>query len=123
SLLAEIVAEVYTIERHAELAAIARARLAEQGYRNVHVQHGDGTRGWPEHAPYDAIVVAAGGPEIPHSLCAQLATGGTLVIPVGSSRSMQDLIRVTLQPDGRFVTEHLSRVRFVPLVGEEGWRE
>src|SRR5450755_1250143 len=95
AVLAEIAAEVYTVERIGQLAEKAAAALAEQGYDNVHVLHGDGTRGWPDHAPYDAIVVAAGGPKIPESLRAQLKIGGRLVIPVGSSARAQELVRVT----------------------------
>src|SRR3989337_2214101 len=94
AVLAEVAGEVYTIERYANLAAGATERLARLGYANVHVLHGDGTRGWPEHAPYDAIMVAAGGPEVPPSLRAQLAIGGRLVIPVGPTSRSQQLVRI-----------------------------
>ena len=93
AILARIAREVYTIERHAELADQARERLRQQGFGNVQVLHGDGTLGWPEHAPYDAIVVAAGGPEIPRALLDQLAIGGRLVIPVGEEKTLQSLVR------------------------------
>src|SRR4030095_5801216 len=83
--LSRVAAEVYTIERHEALAALAKGRMRELGFDNVHVLHGDGTLGWPEHAPYDAIVVAAGGPSVPAALKAQLAIGGRLVIPVGDT--------------------------------------
>ena len=85
AVLAHLAREVYTVERHEALAEIARRRLAELGCANVHVRHGDGTLGWPEHAPYDAIVVAAGGPDVPATLREQLAIGGRLVMPVGAT--------------------------------------
>jgi protein-L-isoaspartate(D-aspartate) O-methyltransferase len=87
----------------------------------VHVLHGDGTLGWPEHAPYDAIIVAAGGPEVPKSLKQQLKIGGRLVIPVGRDTRAQELIRVTRQSENDYKTEDIADVRFVPLLGEEGW--
>jgi protein-L-isoaspartate(D-aspartate) O-methyltransferase len=123
AVLAEIAAEVVTIERHRELADTARARLAAAGYENVLVLHGDGTKGYPPRAPYDAIVVAAGGPGVPRSLIDQLAAGGRLVIPVGETQRLQHLVRVRKHRNGHIETEHLEPVRFVPLVGEEGWRE
>ena len=85
------------------------------------VLHGDGTLGWAEHAPYDAIIVAAGGPKVPEALLEQLATGGRLVIPVGEGRNVQRLLRVTRGADGRFHEEELGDVRFVPLIGAQGW--
>lgn len=121
AVLAEIVGEVYTVERHAELAERARRVLAEQGYHNVHVRHGDGTRGWPEHAPYDAIVVAAGGPQVPPPLLEQLAVGGRLVIPVGETLRLQRLVRLTRISENEVRREELGEVRFVPLIGDEGW--
>lgn len=121
AVLAEIAGEVYTVERIGQLAEKAAAALAEQGYDNVHVMHGDGTRGWSDHAPYDAIVVAAGGPKIPESLRAQLKIGGRLVIPVGSSARAQELVRVTRISENEFKREDLADVRFVPLLGAEGW--
>jgi protein-L-isoaspartate(D-aspartate) O-methyltransferase len=123
AVLAEIAAQVYTIERHERLARVARERLARDGYDNVHVRHGDGTLGWPEAAPFDAIVVAAGGPEVPPSLKAQLAVGGRLVIPVGETIGLQTLIRVTRAPADQYHKEEIADVRFVPLIGREGWRE
>jgi protein-L-isoaspartate(D-aspartate) O-methyltransferase len=105
------------------LAESARERLSELGYENVHVLCGDGTMGWEEHAPYDAIAVAAGGPEIPESLKAQLAIGGRLVIPVGPDVTSQVLTRVVREGEGQFREEPLASVRFVPLIGEEGWRD
>jgi len=121
AVLGEIAGEVYTIERHEKLASTAKARLARDGYRHVHVRHGDGTLGWPEHAPFDAIVVAAGGPQVPESLRRQLAIGGRLVIPVGDVQGLQALVRVTRTGADEFAEERLADVRFVPLVGVEGW--
>ena len=121
AVLAEIAGEVYTIERVEELATSAASTLAESGYDNVHVLHGDGTLGWQEHAPFDGIVVAAGGPEIPDSLKQQLKIGGRMVIPVGDNRQFQELLRVTRVSETKFETEDLAAVRFVPLIGAEGW--
>ncbi len=121
AVLSEIAADVYTVERHGPLAEKAAATLADLGYDNVHVLHGDGTRGWPEHAPYDAIIVAAGGPTIPESLKDQLKIGGRLVIPVGADPQVQELVRVTRIAQDEFRREDLADVRFVPLLGAEGW--
>jgi protein-L-isoaspartate(D-aspartate) O-methyltransferase len=119
ALCARLCAEVYTVERHAELADQACAQFAELGAANVHVRIGDGTLGWPEHAPFDAILVAAGGPRVPEALAAQLAVGGRLVMPVGG-RGLQELVRIT-RAETRFEREDLGAVAFVPLVGAEGW--
>ena len=121
AVLSEIAADVYTVERHGPLAEKAAATLADLGYDNVHVLHGDGTRGWPAHAPYDAIIVAAGGPTIPESLKEQLKIGGRLVIPVGADPHIQELVRVTRIAQNEYRREDLADVRFVPLLGEEGW--
>lgn len=120
ALLSRIAREVYTIERHKRLADSARTLLAQAGYDNVHVRHGDGTLGWPEEAPFDAIVVAAGGPFVPESLQQQLADGGRLIMPVGSSRHHQRLVLLARKGNS-FTQERLSPVAFVPLVGREGW--
>ncbi|MBX9792630.1 MAG: protein-L-isoaspartate(D-aspartate) O-methyltransferase [Pirellulales bacterium] len=122
AILGRIAREVFTIERHAELAEQAAGRLREQGFNNVHVLHGDGTLGWPSHAPYDAIVVAAGGPEVPPALLEQLAVGGRLVIPVGEEKTLQSLVRVTRTGPESFRREDLGDVRFVPLIGAGGWK-
>ncbi len=122
AVLGEIVREVYTIERHDKLARTAAERLARDGYGNVHVRHGDGTLGWSEQAPFDGIVVAAGGPSVPESLRQQLAIGGRLVIPVGDAPGHQQLVRVTRTAADQFQEERLAKVRFVPLVGAAGWR-
>ena len=123
AVLSRIADEVYTIERHPSLARSARATLERLGYDNVHVIEGDGTRGWPEAAPYDAIVVAAGGNEVPPALRSQLAVGGRLVIPVGPTPREQRLVRVTRVGEDEFEQEDLLPVRFVPLIGEQGWQE
>jgi protein-L-isoaspartate(D-aspartate) O-methyltransferase len=123
AVLAEIATDVYTIERHKILADTARSRLEELGYRNVQVLFGDGTLGWPEHAPFDAIVVAAGGPDVPESLKKQLAIGGRLVIPVGSSIHTQTLLRVRRISENEYQEEDLGGVRFVPLIGAAGWED
>jgi protein-L-isoaspartate(D-aspartate) O-methyltransferase len=123
AVLSEIAASVYTVERLGQLADKAAARLAELGYDNVHVLHGDGTRGWPEHAPYDAIAVAAGGPQVPESLKEQLKIGGRLVIPVGADQRAQELVRVTRISQDEYRSEDIADVRFVPLIGEEGWED
>jgi protein-L-isoaspartate(D-aspartate) O-methyltransferase len=123
AVVAEIAGEVYTIERHRPLAERAGRLLAELGYGNVEVRHGDGTKGWPEAAPFDAILVAAGGPEVPRSLREQLAIGGRLVIPVGPSVELQRLVRVTRTGPGDYRQEELAGVRFVPLIGAEGWED
>jgi protein-L-isoaspartate(D-aspartate) O-methyltransferase len=121
AVLGRVAREVYTVERHEELASLAADRLARLGFANVFVRHGDGTLGWREHAPYDAILVAAGGPKVPEALLDQLAAGGRLVIPVGEGREVQQLLRVTREADGGFRREELGDVRFVPLIGAEGW--
>ena len=122
AILSRIAGSVYTVERIGQLAEKAAAVLADLGYGNVHVLHADGTRGWADHAPYDAIVVAAGGPEVPESLKAQLKIGGRLVIPVGRDRRFQELVRVVRVAEHDYRTEDLADVRFVPLVGERAGR-
>jgi protein-L-isoaspartate(D-aspartate) O-methyltransferase len=121
AILSRVAKEVFTVERVEALAEEARLRLQRLGYRNVHVLCADGTLGWPEHAPYDAIAVAAGGPRIPPALRSQLALGGRMVIPVGSKES-QSLVRVLRESESRFREEELTPVRFVPLIGEQGCR-
>ncbi|MFW6169747.1 MAG: protein-L-isoaspartate(D-aspartate) O-methyltransferase [Planctomycetota bacterium] len=123
AILGQIVQEVYTVERYRELAEKARACLEKEGYTNVHVLHGDGTEGWPEYAPYDAIIVAAGAPAAPPPLLDQLRVGGRLVIPVGRHRNVQELLRIRKRGDGDYKEESLGGVRFVPLVGTSGWND
>ncbi len=121
AVLAELAGAVVTIERHAKLAATAREVLKRLGYSNVMVIEGDGSRGVPEQAPFDAILVAAGAPAPPESLKRQLAEGGRLVIPI-SANTHQDLEVITRIGDS-FREEDLGPVRFVPLLGKEGWEE
>jgi protein-L-isoaspartate(D-aspartate) O-methyltransferase len=121
AVLAVIAAEVYTIERIESLAALSRRRLRELGYANVQVRHADGSLGWPEHAPYDAIVVTAGGPDVPRSLLQQLALGGRLVMPVGPTSRAQRLVRVVRTGEETYDREPLEEVSFVPFIGAEGW--
>ncbi len=120
ALLAELGEEIYSIERIPSLAHRAITILNRMGYYNVTVKIGDGTFGWPEKAPFDAIIVSAGAPDIPEILKGQLAEGGRLVIPVGNS-SVQNLFRVTRTPEG-FKTENLGACTFVKLIGRYGWR-
>lgn len=121
AVLSRIVTTVYSVERLAILATNARKRLAELGYDNIVVHEGDGTCGWPEHAPYDAIVVTAGAPKLPEPLLAQLAIGGRLVIPVGPTSFLQMLVRVRRLGENDYRSEELCPVRFVPLIGAAGW--
>ncbi len=121
AVLAEIAAEVYTIERIESLAQMARQSLESLGYDNVYVRCDDGTLGWPEKSPFDGILVSAGAPDVPDTLKRQLRIGGRLVIPVGYGQSYQQLIRVTRVEENEWMSEELIAVRFVPLVGEEGW--
>ncbi len=117
AVLAEVAEAVYTVERLEPLHKLARRRLRELGYRNVHFRLGDGAEGWPEHAPYDGVLVAAATNEIPESLLAQLASGGALVIPVGGP-AMQELL-VIRRTDKGCIQERLDRVNFVPLVRDK----
>ena len=122
AVLAELAAEVVTVERVPALAEAARARLARLGYPGVLVVEGDGTLGCPDHAPYGAILVSAGAPRVPPALASQLAPGGRLVLPVGRDPREQTLERHTA-PTGRegWRRETLGAVRFVPLIGRHGW--
>jgi len=122
AVLSRVARVVYTVETIAPLAASAAERLAKAGFDNVHVRHGDGTLGWPEHAPYDAILVSAGAPRVPPALLDQLADGGRLVIPVGAEPGLQVLVRI-VRHGHRIEEEELTDVRFVPLVGRQGWPE
>ncbi|GAB4279942.1 MAG: hypothetical protein Kow0080_32480 [Candidatus Promineifilaceae bacterium] len=121
AVLGKIVAAVHTIERHPELVTYARERLKQLGITNVIVYEGDGTLGLPEEAPFDGIVVAAGGPEVPPALLAQLTVNGRLVMPVGREQRRQRMIKVTKLANGRFRRQNLGPVAFVPLIGKQGW--
>ncbi len=121
AVLSRIVKTVYSVERLSGLAQSARQRLDTFGYANIVIHEGDGTLGWPEHAPYDAIVVTAGAPDVPHPLLEQLAIGGRLIVPVGKSCEVQELVRVRRVSEHDYRTEYLCGVRFVPLIGAAGW--
>ena len=115
AVLAELVKQVYSIEIVPDLAESARRALAQAGYRNVDVRSGNGYLGWPEHAPFDRIIVTAAPPEIPQALVDQLAVGGIMVVPVGTS--YQEIVIITKTPSG--VTERRTiEVRFVPMVSK-----
>ena len=122
ALLSRLAAHVFTIERHPALTDVAKERCSTLGYRNISFRTGDGTKGWREEAPFDAILVAAGGPEPPPALKQQLAIGGRLIIPVGES-DIQRLVRLTRKGETQFDCDDLGSVHFVPLIGTEGWPE
>ena len=121
AILSRLARQVYSVERHAALAQQAEKLLAQLGYDNIVVRVGNGTLGWPEHSPYEAIIVTAAAPDVPRPLTDQLADGGRLVAPVGSQWS-QVLIKVRRQGD-LLIRERLTAVAFVPLVGKHGWEE
>ena len=123
AVMSRIARMVIGIERQHDLVNSAQERLHRLGYDNVSIVEGDGTRGWPEEEPYDAILAAATGSHVPHPLVDQLAPGGRLVMPIGEPGDVQDLIKVVKRPDGSLVETNLGGVRFVPLIGEEGWRD
>jgi protein-L-isoaspartate(D-aspartate) O-methyltransferase len=114
ALLSTLCAEVYSVERHAELALAAESRLARLGYWNVNVRIGDGSQGWPEYAPYDAILVSAAAWEVPPLLFAQLREGGRMMMPVGPASSQE--LQLTRKVGGQAETQSLEGCRFVPLV-------
>lgn len=121
AVLSCLVQHVYSVERIKNLATSAHQRLQTLGYQNVEVRYANGTLGWPEQAPFDGIVVTAGGPGIPQALKSQLAIGGRLVMPVGVDPGFQQLIRLTRSSDTAFHQEDLGAVAFVPLIGAQGW--
>lgn len=117
SIIGQVAGEVFAVERHETLARIARERVTALGYDNIDIRVGDGTRGLPEEAPFDAIIVSAAGPEIPTPLKDQLAIGGHLIIPVGLPGS-QTLYKITRKTEDRFVKHDLGGVMFVPLIAD-----
>lgn len=121
AVLASLVRRVYAVERIEVLAKTAIEKLRSLSINNVSIRVGDGTNGWPVYAPFDAILVAAGGPDIPRPLLDQLEVGGRLVIPIGANPKNQDLVRVT-RSEGGFSTENCGPCAFVPLIGEHGWK-
>ena len=120
AVLALIARKVFAVERLATLANQAKTRLMNLGYRNISYKTTDGTEGWEVYAPFDAMLVAAGGPEIPEPLIQQLEIGGRMVIPVGKDKKTQVLVRVTRTAKGH-ETENCGPCSFVPLIGEHGW--
>jgi protein-L-isoaspartate(D-aspartate) O-methyltransferase len=121
AVISRIASRVYAVERHDELTVLAAERLKLLGYHNVEMRTGDGTHGWPQAAPFDAILAAAGGPAIPQVLKDQLDIGGRLVMPVGETQREQRLVKVTRISANHFEEEDLGGVMFVPLIGEHGW--
>lgn len=119
AVLAELGVDVYTVEIVGPLADQARARMDRLGYENVHVRHADGYFGWPEHAPFDAIIVTAAPDHVPQPLVQQLEVGGRLVVPIGPPGSYQELWRITKVGEDQVESVSLGGVRFVPLVREE----
>jgi protein-L-isoaspartate(D-aspartate) O-methyltransferase len=117
AVLGRIAREVFAIEWHAPLAERAARTLADLGYDNVHVKHGDGRLGWPEHAPFDAIIVSAGARDVPEDLKTQLVEGGRLVLPLRGGFFGQRLVRIRRTGRTSFHSETLEAVRFVPLLG------
>jgi protein-L-isoaspartate(D-aspartate) O-methyltransferase len=122
AVISRIADRVIGIERQHDLVEVARERLKRLGYDNVEIVEGDGTRGCREHAPFDAILAAASGSHVPRALLEQLAPDGRIVMPMGEPGAVQELIKVTKQEDGILRQENLGAVRFVPLIGEEGWK-
>ncbi len=122
AILSHIAGQVFAIERHAALTEAAARRLSDLGYTNVTLKTGDGSRGWPQEAPFDAILVSAGGPSVPQALKQQLVIGGRLVVPVGPAEE-QRLIRLTRTGEDTFEQDDLGAVRFVKLIGAHGWSE
>ncbi len=122
AVLSKVAAQLYAIERIPDLARLAQSRIRELGIYNATVKCFDGTLGWAANAPYDGILVAAGGPTIPQPLVAQLKVGGKLVVPVGSARESQQLVRVVKTVAGSREEDH-GPCAFVPLIGEHGWKE
>ena len=123
AIISRIADKVVAIERQHDLVQVARARLKRLAYENVEIVEGDGTRGCPDEAPFDAILAAASGSHVPEPLLAQLAPGGRIVMPIGSPGWAQELVKVTKQDGGVLKQESLGGVRFVPLIGEEGWKD
>jgi len=121
AVLSLLAREVIAVETRPALAAAARERMSRLGYTNLRIEDGDGSRGWPSGAPYDAILVTAAAPSVPPPLMEQLAEGGRLVIPVGSA-DHQNLLRI-VKRDGRVTRQSLYACRFVPLLGQYGWQK
>ena len=123
AVISQIAAKVVGIERQHDLVEVSQDRLRRLGYENVEIIEGDGTKGAPDEAPFDAILAAASGSHVPKPLIDQLAPSGCLVMPVGGPGWVQKLVKVTKAADGSLQQSDLGGVRFVPLIGEEGWKD
>ncbi|HYD14030.1 MAG TPA: protein-L-isoaspartate(D-aspartate) O-methyltransferase [Allosphingosinicella sp.] len=123
AVLSRVADSVIAIERHGALADLAAARMARLGYGNVRIVAGDGSAGWPDAAPYDAILAAASGRHVPDVLKRQLKVGGALVMPLGAPGEVQSLFRISREGEDDWAQHDLGPVRFVPLIGAEGWKE
>jgi protein-L-isoaspartate(D-aspartate) O-methyltransferase len=123
AVISRIAGQVIGIERQHDLVEVARERMRRLGYDNVAIIEGDGTKGCSQEAPFDAIVAAASGSHVPQPFIDQLKDGGRIVMPVGEPGWAQELIKVTKRPGGKLIRENLGGVRFVPLIGEEGWKD
>jgi protein-L-isoaspartate(D-aspartate) O-methyltransferase len=123
AVISRIARKVVGIERQHDLVDIARRRLDQLRYGNVEIIEGDGTKGYPEEAPFDAILAAASGSHVPEPLIDQLREGRCIVMPIGQPGWPQELVKVTKRADGTVETQDLGGVRFVPLIGEEGWKD
>ena len=123
AVISRIASRVIGIERQHDLVEVSRERVAQLGYDNVEIVEGDGTKGVPQEAPFDAILAAASGSHVPKALLEQFSLGGRLVMPVGQPGWVQKLVKVTKREDGSLQQSDLGEVRFVPLIGEEGWKD
>ncbi|HET58763.1 MAG TPA: protein-L-isoaspartate(D-aspartate) O-methyltransferase [Chloroflexi bacterium] len=123
AVLSLIAKDVYTVERHASLAKQAETRFQSLGYDNIHVKIGDGTLGWEQYAPYDAILLSAAARHVPQALKAQVSIGGVMVLPLGIGKTEQWLVKITKTEADTYATRHVCPVRFVPIIGKDGWRE
>ena len=121
AIISRVASSVIGIERQHVLVEVARERMSRLGFDNVEIVEGDGTRGWPDAAPYDAIVAAASGSHVPRSLIDQLKPGGRIVMPLGDPGWVQTLVKLAKREDGSLHQSDLGGVRFVPLIGDEGW--
>ena len=123
AVISRIAGKVVAIERQHDLVEVAAGRMRRLGYGNVEIVEGDGTRGCPEQAPFEAIVAAASGSHVPKAFVEQLADGGRIVMPLGDPGWVQELVKVKKLPGGKLIQENLGGVRFVPLIGEQGWSD
>lgn len=123
AVIGRIAAQVVAIERQHDLVEVARKRLERLGYGNVTIIEGDGTMGCAAEAPFNAVLAAASGSHVPQPWIDQLEEGGCIVMPIGQPGWVQELVKVTKGPGGKLLREDLGGVRFVPLVGEEGWKD